>query len=117
MLAPAMLAGQTPATGAVTGRVTARTDTTAGVPAAGAVISVAGRPGSTTARSDGRFLISRVPAGDVTLRVRLLGFGTVGRAIRVLPGDTVRLDVTLQRDVQQLLPVHTTAQAADVEIF
>ena len=117
-LTPALLAGQTPTMGAVAGRITARTDSTsASVPAAGAVVSIAGRAGSTTARSDGRYLIGRVPAGEATLRVRLLGFGAVERAIQVPAGDTVRVDVTLQRDVQQLLPVHTTAQAADVEIF
>jgi hypothetical protein len=118
IFAPALLAAQGPAAGAVAGRITMRIDTGAtGTPAAGAVVSVAGRAGSVTTANDGRFLIDRVPAGAATVRVRMLGFRTAERAIRVAAGDTVRVDVTLQRDVQLLAPMRTSAQAADVEIF
>jgi hypothetical protein len=118
VLAPALLSAQAPATGVVAGRIGTRTDTTAaGAPAAGAVVSVVGRLGGATTSPDGRFVIDRVPAGAATVRVRLLGYRTAERAIRVVAGDTVRVDVTLQREVQLLVPVRTSAQAADVEIF
>jgi TonB-dependent receptor-like protein len=58
-----------------------------------------------------------VPAGSFTLRVRLLGYRTAERAIRVRAGDTLRVDVTLLPEAQLLAPVRTDARAADVEMF
>jgi hypothetical protein len=118
VLAPVLVGAQGPVAGTVAGRITARIDTTvAAAPARGAVVSIAGRAGAVTTGADGRFLIERVPAGAATVRVRLLGYRTVERAISVAGGDTVRVDITLGRDVQLLIPVRTSAQAADVEIF
>ena len=116
-LVPALLAAQGPGTGVVAGRVMARADTSAPAPARGARVSVVGRALDVVTGADGRFLLERVPAGPVTVRVRLLGFRAVERAVRVPAGDTVRLDVTLQAEAQLLSPVRTEARRADVEMF
>ena len=116
-LVPALLAAQTPEMGVVAGRVTARADTGAAAPAQGATVSVVGSALGATTGADGRFLLERVPAGPLTVRVRLLGYRMVERAIRVRAGDTVRVDVTLQPEAQLLSAVRVDAQAADVESF
>jgi hypothetical protein len=116
-LFPAILAAQGSVTGVVTGRVTARADTGGAAPVPGAAVSVIGSALGATTDGDGRFLLEPVPAGPVTLRVRLLGYQTVERSTRVRGGDTVRVDVTLQQAVQLLSPVHTDARSADVEMF
>jgi hypothetical protein len=114
---PGVLAAQGPGTGVIAGRVVTRADSGVAAPAQGAAISVAGTTLGATAGADGRFLLERVPDGPITVRVRLLGYRTVERAARVRAGDTLRIDVTLQRDVQLLVPVRTSAQVAEAEIF
>jgi hypothetical protein len=58
-----------------------------------------------------------VPPGPATLRARLLGYRVAERAIVVPAGDTVRLDVTLEREAQLLSPVRVDAPSADAEAF
>ncbi|MEP6732660.1 MAG: TonB-dependent receptor, partial [bacterium] len=70
-----------------------------------------------TTGADGRYALDRVPAGRPTVHVRLTGFRTVAREVRVAAGDTTRLDVTLQTDAQILAAVRTDARAADAELF
>lgn len=114
---PAILAAQAPAVGVVTGRVTARTDSTRAAPAVGAAISVVGSTLAATTGDDGRFLIDGVPVGNATLRIRLVGYRIRDQRIRVVGGDTVRVDVLLQSDAQLLSAVRTTARNADLELF
>ena len=116
-LAPTALAAQSLGTGVVAGRVMTLADSGAATPARGAAVSVVGSALGATTGADGRFVLERAPAGPLTVRVRLLGYRTVERAIRVLVGDTVRVDVTLQTEVQLLVPVRTSARSADVEVF
>ncbi len=116
-LLPAHLSAQAPATGVVIGRITTRTDSGIGTPAQGATIAVLGTRLATTADADGRFLLERVPTHAVTLRLHLLGYRPVDRAIRVAEGDTVRVEVMLETDAQLLSPVRTEARADDVEMF
>jgi hypothetical protein len=49
--------------------------------------------------------------------VRLLGYRTVDRAARITAGDTLRIDVTLLTEAQQLSAVHTAATPIDLEAF
>jgi hypothetical protein len=49
--------------------------------------------------------------------VRLLGYRLLERSILVRPGDTARIDVTLEREVQLLSPVRVDAASADAEAF
>ena len=116
-LVPALLAAQSGATGVVAGRVTTRADTGTVIPTAGATAALVGTALGAVSAADGRFRIDRVPAGAFTLRVRLLGFRAVERAIRVRAGDTVRVDITLQSEAQLLSPVRTDAPSEDAELF
>jgi hypothetical protein len=116
-LLPALLAAQGPDTGVVAGRVTTLADAGLAAPARGATVSVVGSALGVTTGADGRFLLERVPAGPLTVRVRLFGYRMVERAIRVRVGDTVRVDVTLQPEAQLLSAVRIDARAADVESF
>ncbi len=117
-LVPALVSAQSATTGVVTGRVLIRPDTgSAATPAIGAAVTVAGTGLGVIVASDGRYRLDRVPAGAATLRVRLLGYRAMERAIRVRSGDTVRVDVTLQPEAQLLSPVRTAALPSDVETF
>ena len=115
---PATLAAQRLATGAVTGRVLARADTGAPLPARSATVSIVGLSVAiTTSASDGRYILEGVPTGYVTVRVRLDGYRMAERSVRVRAADTVRLDITLQTDAQLLAAVRTDARVADAELF
>ena len=113
------------ATGTVAGRVVARADSTAsvvrpavGTPVFGATVVLVGSVGRTaTSDSAGGFVISDVPAGPVTLRIRRLGYRTLDRRVVVPPNDTVRVEITVESEAQQLSPVHTLATQTEVESF
>ena len=122
LLLPALLVAQRPSTGVVAGRVTTHVPgdtsaTPATLPAAGATVALLGTPLVATTGSDGRFVLEPVPAGTQTLRVRLIGYRTVDRAVVVVAGDTVRVEVTLERPLQRLAPVRTRARLPDAETF
>jgi hypothetical protein len=117
LLLPASLAAQ--ATGVVTGRVTtggAGADSVVR-PVRGATVSIAGTALVATAGADGRWTIGRVPAGQRTVRVRLLGYRTAERTVTVVGGDTVRVAVALDRQAQVLAPVRTEGRPTDAEAF
>jgi hypothetical protein len=118
-LIPAVLAAQSfsQGTGVVAGRVMARGDSGAATPAQGATVSIIGLALSAITNADGRFLLERVPAQPVTVRIRLFGFRSVERVIRVLPGDTSRVDATLQPEAQLLAPIRAEARPVDAEMF
>jgi len=113
------------ATGTVAGRVVARADSTAsvvrpavGTPVFGATVVLVGSVGRTaTSDSAGGFVIADVPAGPVTLRIRRLGYRTLDRRVVVPPNDTVRVEITVESEAQQLSPVHTLATQTEVESF
>jgi hypothetical protein len=116
-LVPVHLAAQGPAIGTIAGRVTTRADSGAALPAQSATVSVVGSAFGATTGADGRFLIERVLAGPVTLRVRLLGYRTADRTIRLAAGDTARVDITLQPEAQMLSPISAEGRTPDVEMF
>ena len=115
-LGPQLLAAQGAATGVVTGRVMARTDSSALIPAHGATVLVPGTPLRTTTNVDGRFVLDGLPPGPGTLRVRSLGYRVVERQILALAGDTLRLEIVLEREAQLLSPIRVEA-STDVEAF
>ncbi len=112
-LAPAVLAAQGASpgasTGVVAGVVTARPDSGAPVPLAGATVSIAGTALGATSGAGGRFLVARVPAGSHVVRVRLLGYRGAEQ--------TVRVDVALRPEAQVLSAVRTDARTTDAELF
>lgn len=50
----------------------------------------------------GRYLLMNVPAGEVTLRVELIGYGTVTRAVTVPAGQTTVADFDLRQTTMEL---------------
>ena len=116
-LVPALVAAQETRPAAVAGRVLVRGDSTAAAPARRAAVTIVGTSITAVTNADGRFLLAPAPPGPRTLRVRLPGYGTVDRAIRARDGDTLRVEIVLQRSVQLLAPVRTDAQRADAELF
>lgn len=118
LLVPTLLAAQAPATGVLVGRVTLRADTSAvPAPAPGATITLVGTAMVASTGPDGRFVLDPAPAGAQTLRVRLIGYRTVERGVRVVAGDTLRVEVALEAQVQRLAPVTTRARPRDLETF
>jgi hypothetical protein len=73
------------------------------------MVSIVGSRLGATTGADGSFVLERVPAGTLTVRVRLLGYRAVERAIRIPAGDTVRVDITLEPEAHVLAPVRTDA--------
>lgn len=110
----AVFAARSLAQGVVTGRVV---DVTSTEPRIGASVSIVGTTRGAIANSDGRFVIAAVPAGDVTLRARLLGYKTIERVVTVRDGDTVRADFRLEQEATVLGAVRTEARPVERELF
>src|SRR3954469_15534647 len=104
-LLPAVLAAQEPTRGVIVGRVAVATDSGIGSPLPGARISVVCTSLAATSASDGRYRIGGVPAGTVTVRVRLLRYRSVDLPVLVAAGDSVRADFSLRSEPQLLSPV------------
>jgi len=103
------LSAQTP-TGRIVGTVV---DGDAGVPLAGARVTVAGTTLSATTRVDGRYALANVPAGAVTLRVAMIGYGpTSVTGVAVKSGDVTTQDISLQGQATLLEELSVTAEAA-----
>ncbi len=85
-----------PGQGAVTGLVT---DASTGEPLPGVTVILANTAIGAAADVNGRYTITRLPAGEQTLVVRYLGYVTLTLEVIVIPGETVELDVSLQPDV------------------
>jgi len=77
-------------TGAIRGRVT---DQATQQPLSGVSVTVANR--SALTRADGRYLVTAVPAGSYTVRVRLIGYAAGEQGVTVAGGDTVVADIAL----------------------
>jgi len=88
LLAPALVAQ---GTGVVSGSVA----DSIGRPLADALISVTGARTQIVSDAAGRFRLTEVPAGSLTLTVRLYGYRPEQRAVRLAAGDSVRVSVTL----------------------
>ena len=114
---PLRVGAQDAGFGTVAGRISAAADSGAAMPVAGALISATGTSLRTTSDAAGRFVLERVPVGTATLRIRLLGYRSAERSVRVEPGDTARVDVVLQPEPQLLAPIRADARPEDLEMF
>ena len=108
-LVAAPLAAQT--TGRVVGKVV---DAEQGAPVAGAVVEVVGLPAPrrTSTALDGRYFFADVPAGEVGVRVRMIGYGPkLVTGVRVPASGAVTQDIALNAETVQLEELNVTAEA------
>ncbi|MDP2956047.1 MAG: TonB-dependent receptor plug domain-containing protein, partial [Longimicrobiales bacterium] len=69
--------------------------------------------------AEGRYQIVGVQAGQVTVRVQSIGFGTVGQTVNVLSGERVTVDFALEEQVlamDEIVVTGTAGQARRREI-
>jgi len=78
--------------GTVAGRVT---DQANGQPLVGARVTVPGTSLIAQTNADGRYTLSRVPGGQLTVRASAVGFGAASRVVTVNPGETAVVDLAL----------------------
>src|ERR1041385_8259649 len=76
--------------GTVRGRVT---DEATRQPLSGVTVAVGSR--AALSQADARYVITGVPSGSDTLRMRLIGYAPAKRSVTVGGGDTVVVDVPL----------------------
>lgn len=110
----ALLAGplSAQATGNVQGRVT---DAATGRPLEGVQVFLEGRRVPVATDADGRFLLTDVPTGRVTVRARMIGYGTIAQELSVAAVQTATADFELQRAVIQLDQIVVTGTGREVE--
>ncbi len=96
-------------TGRIVGRVV---EAEKGSPIAGAQVELLEAPIRAVAALDGRFTLDRVPAGPVSVRVRMIGYGpkTVTGVV-VPPGGSVAQDVALAAEAVQLEEIAVSAES------
>jgi outer membrane receptor protein involved in Fe transport len=111
-LAIALFGSASAAAQAQTGKIVGKVvDGDAAFPLAGARVVVVGTSLSTTTKVDGRFSLSDVPAGTVTLRVAMIGYGPKSVTdVVVKAGDVTTQDISLGGQATQLEELTVTAE-------
>ncbi len=84
-------------TGTIRGRIT---DDVSQQPIRGATVTVGSRGMQTGA--DGRYLLTEIPVGTDTLRVKMIGYAPVIRAVTVAGGESVDLDFPMSAQALNL---------------
>ncbi|HSJ63626.1 MAG TPA: TonB-dependent receptor [Gemmatimonadaceae bacterium] len=103
------LGAQAPATGRIVGRII---DLNTGLGLSDVGIQVVGTTMGTMSGIDGRYSLSRVPAGTVTLHVRRLGYqAKTVTGLLLDPRTTAQQDIGLQAATVQLQTLEVTAEA------
>jgi outer membrane receptor protein involved in Fe transport len=85
--------------GAIAGQVV---EVETGAPLAGASVEVVGADRRTLSQDNGRFLLRSVPVGTHRLRVTLLGYGELERAVEVAPGRATAVRITLSTEALEV---------------
>lgn len=98
-----LIAQQATSTGTIRGRIT---DNATQEPIAGVLVSVGTRSARTA--TDGRYLISGVPAGSDIVHARLIGYVAAAQPVMVAAGDTVAVDLALAAQAIDLSAVVVT---------
>ncbi len=105
----------TPLVAQSTGRVVGRVvDAEQGVPIAGAVVELVGlaAPRRTSTAIDGRYAFAEVAAGEVGVRVRMIGYGPkLVTGVKVPGSGAVTQDISLNAETVQLEELNVTAAA------
>jgi len=109
-LSYASVAAQESGDGRVTGQVVTEQS---GAPLAGATVEVSEseRPQGTTTDASGRFALSGLASGSVTLQVRFVGYESATRTVDVRSGETTRLTVRLASATVELSGIEITSSA------
>ncbi len=88
--------GATPVAAQNTGQIQGRVvDASTLNPLADVQVSIQGTGMGTLTGGAGRFALSQVPAGEVTIVAELIGFGTVERSAVVRPGETTQVEISM----------------------
>jgi hypothetical protein len=101
-------------TGTVRGRIV---DSASATPRSGVSVGIVATTMTTTSGADGRFLMTRVPAGERQLRVRGIGIVEATVPIMVRAGDTTLIDVAVRPAVVSLEAMRIDAAEAERETF
>jgi len=110
LLGSAGLDAQT-SSGRITGKVL---EAARGTPVAMAIVELVGiaAPRKTNTSVDGRFTFEDVPAGEVGIRVRMIGFGPkLVTGVNVPAGGVAVQDISLNAEAVQLEELNVSAQA------
>jgi TonB-linked SusC/RagA family outer membrane protein len=99
-------------TGTITG--TAR-DASTGGPVFGAQIILEGTNIRTLTRADGRYTLTRVPTGEQTVRVQVLGYETTTQNVVVAADEAVTLDFSLTSQAVALSEIVVTGTIGATE--
>lgn len=98
--------GEAQNTGAVQGRVV---ESGTNRPVAGAQVTLVGTTRGLLTNAEGDFLLPGVPAGDRQLRVEYIGYAAVERTVRVVAGQTTRVNFQLSQAAISLDALVVTA--------
>ena len=109
---PSVLSAQA-ATGAVEGRVV---DAQNERPISGARVRVGGTTIGAVTNEAGNFRVAGVPARQVELTVRMIGYGPVTHSVVVAAGQTARVDFQISVSALQLDQVVVTGSGQQVEV-
>jgi TonB-linked SusC/RagA family outer membrane protein len=109
-LLPGAIAAQN--TGTITGQIT---DASSGRPLSEAQVSIPGSGIGTLSNVSGRFVLLNVPAGQATVRVDLLGYGTTDQTVTVTAGASTVLDFALSQDAIALDELVVTGVGKETE--
>lgn len=112
----ALLAGVTPLvaqqTGTVQGTVIAEGTMQ---PVAGAQVQLAGTTIGQLTNQEGGFTISNVPVGDQEIRVTFIGYRQAVQPVQVAAGETVQVDISLERTQILMDEIVATGTGAPTE--
>jgi hypothetical protein len=85
-------------------------------PLQGAFVSIVGTSIRVGTGPNGRFRITKVPAGEYLVVVKRVGYRPTSAVIDVAAADTARLSYTLEKAVVELNPVTVTERARSVKM-
>lgn len=107
---PSQAAAQ--ATGSITGTIV---DAASQRPLQDAQVSIPGSGRGTLSNAQGRFLLTNVPAGTVTVRVDLIGYSSQEREVTVEANRPVSMDFALPQDAIALQELVVTGVGRETE--